>query len=107
VAEWPSTSNFFAVLTTDKSRVDVAELYRSAGWEVRKSSSTDFEVRSPLAELVIEADPVLVHGLVVDPASNVYAITEPLRKGAVVYSCECYSADRSLLLERAYRPTGR
>jgi hypothetical protein len=103
VAEIPTTSNFFACVTSSTSPEAVADLYRSAGWQVRKCGWNEFEATSPIAELVIAGDPVLVHGPIADPVANADAVTHPLREGALQFSFECYGPDRSLLLASSRR----
>jgi hypothetical protein len=61
------SGDFFAALWTSLSRRRVARLFARLGWSVRKCSWTDYEVCSPFAELVIEAEsPILLHGPVAD-----------------------------------------
>jgi hypothetical protein len=98
VAAVPASSNFFASVTSSISVETVASLYRSAGWAVRKCGLTEFEASSAIGELVIEGNPVLVHGAVADPVANADAATQPLRDGAVGFVFECYGPDTSLLL---------
>ena len=82
MAEVPASSNFFASVKSATSLETVANLYRSAGWDVRKGGWTEFEARSGIGELVIEGNPILVHGPVADPVANADAVTKPLRDGA-------------------------
>lgn len=104
MAEIPASSNFFASVTSASSVETVANLYRSAGWDVRKCGWTEFEARSGIGELVIEGDPILVHGPVADPVANADAVTKPLRDGAIGFFFECYGPDRSLLLKSKWDP---
>lgn len=104
MAEIPDSSNFFACVTSSTSVLAVAEVYRSAGWKVRKCGWNEFEARSPIAELVIEGDPVLVHGPVENPVANANVITTPLRDSAMRFTFECYGPDLSLLLESNWDP---
>jgi hypothetical protein len=99
VVEIPDGSNFFASLAASTTVEAVAGLYRSAGWHLRRCGWNEFEVTSPIAELVIEGDLVLVHGPVADPVANAEAVTRPLRDGAVRFNYECYGQDQSLLVE--------
>jgi len=100
----PETSNFYAHLRSEKSPRTVAELYRKAGWTVRKCGWNEFEVSCDLAELVIEATPVLVHGLVADPSKNFAVVTHPLLTDGVDFSCECYAPDGTLIFEHNSQP---
>jgi hypothetical protein len=69
-------------------------------WSVRKCSWTDFEVTSPFAELVVEAEsPILMHGPVADVESNVDRILAPLRAAGVADTAECYDAGGEMLRE--------
>lgn len=73
------------------------------GWSVRKCSWTDYEIRSPFAELVIEAEaPILMHGPVSDVEANADRILAPLRDAGVGYCAEFYTADGSLLREHRW-----
>jgi hypothetical protein len=77
-----------------------ARLFERLGWRVRKCSWTDYEIRSPFAELVIEAEsPILLHGPVAEVEANVGQILAPLREAGVGYTAECYSAGGDLLRE--------
>jgi hypothetical protein len=107
VADIPTSSNFFASVTSATSLKIIADLYRSAGWDVRKCGWTEFEARSGIGELVIEGNPILVHGSVADPVANADAVTKPLRDGAIGFFFECYGPDRSLLLQSKWDPTGQ
>ena len=104
MTEVPDSSNFFAQITTKTSLDFVADLYRAAGWRVRKCTRTDFEATSALGELVIEGQPILIHGPIADPIINARTVTRPLREAAIGFSYECYAADRSLLLEERWTP---
>jgi len=67
MAELPDTSNFYSSLHCGLSREQVARLFGALGWRVSKCSWTDFEVKCPWAELVIEGEStILMHGLVAD-----------------------------------------
>ena len=107
MAEIPASSNFFASLTSTTAVETVANLYRSAGWDVRKCGWSEFEARSGIGELVIEGNPILVHGPVADPVANADAVTKPLRDGALGFFLECYGPDKSLLLQSRWEPTGQ
>jgi len=104
--EIPASSNFFACLSSSTSPEAVANLYRSAGWEVRKCGWNEFEATGVVAELVIEGDPVLVHGPVADPVANADLVTKPLRDGAMRFTFECYGPNQSLLFESTWAPDG-
>jgi hypothetical protein len=96
----PESSNFFASLPTASSRRHVVGLFSPPTWSVRKWSWTDYEVTSPFAELVVEAEsPILMHGPVADVESNVDRILAPLRAAGVAYTAECYDAGGEMLRE--------
>jgi hypothetical protein len=96
----PHSSNFYAALDNSLSRRRVAGLYARRHWTVGKCSWTDYEIQSPFAELVIEAEaPILMHGPVADVEANADQILAPLREAGVGYTAECYGADRNLLRE--------
>jgi hypothetical protein len=96
----PSHTNFSSALHTGSSRRRVAELYRPLGWEVRKCGWSEYEMRCPFAELVIEAEsPFLMHGEVADVITNAERILAPLREAGVSYSAEIYDEQGELLRE--------
>ena len=102
MADMPNSSNFYSSLHTTLSREQVAGLYESLGWNVRKCSWVDYEVVSDWAELVIEAEsPILMHGLVADLLARIGELVNPLRAAGVAFEAECYGPepDRKLLLE--------
>ena len=100
MAETPDTPNFYLLLHTSMSREQVANLYGSLGWHVRKCSWTDYEVVGPWCELVIEAEsPILVHGPVADVLCHVEELLAPLRAAGVVFTGECYGPDGELVQE--------
>ena len=92
------TTNFYARVDGALSRREVADLYASAGWSMRKCGWDEFEVRCATGELVIESErPILVHGPVSEIASNVDRVVEPLRSAKLAFSAECYDDDRRLI----------
>jgi len=96
----PNRSNFFGSLDTHLSRRRIAGLYRRLGWKVRKCGWSEPEIRSPFAELIIEADsPILIHGSVANVIAYAEAILAPLRQAGVSYTAECYGDDGALLSE--------
>jgi hypothetical protein len=98
----PDSSNFFSALDTTLSREEVARLYGSLGWRVRKCTWVDYEVLSDWAELVIESEsPILMHGLIADLPARAEELVAPLRVAGVGFTAECYGphSDRELLLE--------
>ena len=100
MSDIPDGSNFFASLHTSLSRGQVAELFAPPGWQVRRCSSTDYEVIGPFAELVIEAEsPILLHGPVADVHENAERVLATLRHAGVAYTAESYDAEGGLLRE--------
>lgn len=100
----PNSSNFFSSLNTRLSRKQVAALYKSLGWQVRKCSWADYEVRSNWAELVIESEsPILMHGPVADLPARAEDLVAPLRTADVSFTAECYGPepDNVLILKIA------
>jgi len=76
----------------------VARLYERLGWEVRKSGWAESEMRSPVAELVVQAEsPVLLHGLVLGDLDTVESVLAPLREAEAVFEGECYDGSGKLL----------
>ena len=98
--EPPDFSNFFCELTTSLSRSEVADLYERKGWDVRKCTWVDFEIRCPWAELVIEAEqPILMHGPVANVLAHAEDILAPLRSAGIAFSAECNGPGDELLAE--------
>jgi hypothetical protein len=78
----------------------VAQLYQRLGWEVRKSGWTEYEMRSSVAELEVQAEsPVLLHGLVWGDLDTVESVLAPLREARAVFEGECYDGSGKLLKE--------
>lgn len=93
----PGSSNFFASLHTARSRRAIAGLF-APPWIARKRGWTDYEVRGPFADLIIEAEsPILLHGPVADVEANVDQILAPLRSAGIGYTAECYDDAGELL----------
>ena len=96
----PGSSNFFATLHARRSRRRVAELFEPPNWSVRRCSWTDYELTTPVAEHVVEAEsPILLHGSVADVEANIDQILDPLRAAGVAFTAECSSVDGELLRE--------
>ena len=96
----PESSTFFAALNTALPRRRIAEWFTPPTWVVRQCDWTDYEVSSPFAELVIEADsPTLLHGPVAEVEANADRILGALRAAGIGYKAEGYDADGELLRE--------
>lgn len=105
--ELPDGSKLFASLTTSLSKEQVAQLYGSRGWVIRKCSWHDFEVRSPWAELVIDGEsPILLHGPVAQVEKNAATILAVLKESRVSYTAECYGDDNELLSRYVWPTSG-
>jgi hypothetical protein len=82
------------------NRRRVARLYQHLDWEVRKSAWAEYEIRSPVAELEIQAEsPVLLHGMVAGDLDTVERVLAPLREAGAVFKGECYDKSGKLLKE--------
>src|SRR5690349_14668301 len=94
VAELPDESNFFSSLDTALTPAQVAALYGALGWQVRKCSWVDHEVRSDWVELVIDnTSPILMHGPVADLPARAEELVAPLRAAGVSFTAECYGPE--------------
>ena len=98
----PDRPNFFSKIDTQLSCKQIAELYRAAGWRVRKCSWTDYEINNDWGELVVMSDsPVLLNGNVADIPARAEEVLAPLRGAAIKFTAGFYGPDpeRELLLE--------
>lgn len=86
MASIPDKPNFFSTIGVGFTRQQIADLYREAGWQVRKCAWTDFEIKSDWAELILEGEsPVLLHGAVLDFPSRAEELLAPLRASGVTF----------------------
>jgi hypothetical protein len=93
----PDESNLFGSLDTTLPKERIARLFEPFGWKVRRCAWTDWEVTYDFADLVIESEnPILIHGPVADPLTNLPRVIEPLASAGVTYSLECYDTNREL-----------
>jgi hypothetical protein len=67
--------------------------YRKQGWTVRPCGWNEFEVSNAIAEIVVEAVPVILHGAVAEPLETIDLVLAPLNDSAIDYFCECYASD--------------
>lgn len=89
MANIPEKPNFFSMIGAGFDRQQIAELYREAGWRVRKCSWTDYEIESDWAELILEGEsPVLLHGSVSDLPSRAEELLAPLRINGVAFATD-------------------
>jgi hypothetical protein len=98
----PEHSNFHLAVRGKQSPAEIAEMFRNAGWTTRKCAWNEFEVKSPIAELVIEGAPVVVHGSIADPLKTIDFVLAPLIGNEIDGFCECYGPDRTLLFKRDF-----
>jgi hypothetical protein len=60
--ELPDQPNFCSTLHTELTPEQIARLDAAAGWQIRKSARTDYELLSPFAEIVIQdGSPLFEH----------------------------------------------
>ena len=86
-----------ASIHTDRSKRHVVALFRPPTWQVRKSSWKDYEVRSPCADLVIQADsPILLHGNVANLSAG-EQILGLLQAAGIAHEGEFYEVGESPL----------
>jgi hypothetical protein len=101
----PLNAHVCVALYTDLRRDQIAELYRTFGWRVRKCSWVDYEVTSDWIELVIQSErPILVSGVVVESLADADGILAPLRDAEIGYDAEFYTEQQELLQELKWRP---
>jgi hypothetical protein len=82
----PDKPNFFSTIGVGFTRQQIAELYREAGWQVRKCGWTDYEIKNDYAELILEGEsPVLLHGSVSGLSSRAEELLAPLRANGVSF----------------------
>jgi hypothetical protein len=94
----PDRPNFYSTLHTERTPDQVAQLYATAGWQTRKCGQTDYELLSPVAELVIDdASPLLMHGAIADWQVQIEHVLAPLRQAKIPFHAECYGPDKELL----------
>ncbi len=95
----PDRTNFYCSVHTQQRPNELAKLFASPDWGVRKCSWEDYEARSDFAEIVIEStDPVLIHGPVANVEVNCLRIVELLVAAGLSGKFECYHESGSLIL---------
>jgi len=86
MANVPDKPNFFSTIGAGFDRRQIAELYREAGWRIRKCDWTSFEIVSDWAELILEGEsPVLFHGSVSELPSRAEELLAPLKTNGVAF----------------------
>jgi hypothetical protein len=96
--ELPDRPNFYSTLHTELTPDQVAQLYAAASWQILKCGWTDFELASPVAELVIDdTSPLLMHGAIADWKVQIENVLAPLRQAKIPFRAECYGPDHELL----------
>ncbi len=104
--ELPDGANFYCMLTSTRSKKELAEWFAERGWSMHRVSSLDYGIRCAWAELVIEVDsPVLIHGAVADIMLNAARILDILKASGASFAGECYDEHLSLLQEFSWSAT--
>lgn len=81
----------YGMLTTSRSRQEVAGLFAERGWSTRKCSWDDYEVECLVAELVVESEnPMLLHGPVADAVTVGAEVAAVLQAASIACSVEGY-----------------
>jgi hypothetical protein len=94
----PDKPNLYGTVWTHMPKSELAAMFASRGWSMRKCTRVDYELRSDYAELVLEADdPLVLHGPVAEILRNAPRIAEVLRAAATKFCLECYARDRTML----------
>jgi hypothetical protein len=89
MADIPDKPNFFSTIGAGFDRPQIADLYRKAGWRVRKCGWTDFKLESDWAEIILEGEsPVLLHGSVSDLPSRAEELLAPLTANGVTFATD-------------------
>ncbi|HVU86994.1 MAG TPA: hypothetical protein VHD36_06720 [Pirellulales bacterium] len=97
--------HLYSALHTSLSRADIADLYRSIGWEVHKLTWTDFEIRSPWAEFVIESEsPILMHGPIFCESADIDALLAAPRGLGIQFEAELYASNDKTLVRKWTNP---
>jgi hypothetical protein len=90
----PNELDLFIAIFGGLDRRGVARVCERLGWEVRRSGWAEYEMRSPVAELEVQAEsPVLLHGSVLGNLDIVESVLAPLREAGAVFEGECYDAN--------------
>ncbi|RBP46176.1 hypothetical protein DES53_102562 [Roseimicrobium gellanilyticum] len=98
-------SNFFGSLFTNLEKKEIAEKFAVQGWSARKATWHDYEVLCEWAELIIEGnEPILFHGPIENPDTNIDRILKTLRDAGIGYSGEYYDETGGLVMEYAWSP---
>ena len=85
----PDKPNFYSTIGDGFTRTQIADLYRQAGWRVRKCGWTDYEIESDWAELILEGElPILFHGSVSDLPSRAEELMAPLKASGVTLTVD-------------------
>jgi hypothetical protein len=90
----------YSVLDTALSLEQIADLFGSLGWWIRKWSWTGHEMRCPWAELYLDGEgEILMHGPIADPLIHAEELFTPLRSAGVRFWGEFYGPKSELLQE--------
>ena len=94
----PESSNFFCSIDSPISKMTIVDYFVSQGWQVRKTTWEDFELRCAWAILVLESDdPVLLHGLLMADKFNELLIL--LNQLNIAYHAELYDEEGELIAQ--------
>ena len=91
--------SFFASIRSDLNPFRIADIYRAAGWSIRKSQWDGYEATTAWSEVEIESDGsvVLVHGSVAGDGGSAMDLVTPLRAANLEFSAEIYGPDGKLI----------
>jgi hypothetical protein len=99
----PNQSNLCGTIFSVESKKALADIFGANGWHIRKSTWTDYEVRTDWSEIIIEDEEhsPLIHGAI-DPTmfDNFRQFLDSCR---VKYSLELYDDKGTLVKEEKTR----
>ena len=89
MAEIPDRPNCFSTIGPELSLDKIAKIFRAAGWEVRKSGWTEYEISCGWAELeLVDAPPVLLSGAVADLPARLEEVFAPLVAAGATFAVD-------------------
>src|SRR5688572_2938793 len=96
----PDQNNLYGTISGIESKKALADMFGANGWAIRKSSWTDFEVRTDWAEITIESEDnnPLING-VIDPIMF-DTLRQFLDSLSIGYSLELYNDQKTLIKEK-------
>lgn len=94
----PNKDNLFVTLNTSLTKIMITHAFENNGWNIRRCSLEDYEMRCSWGELIVEGiEPLLLHGGIHNIIDNVDKILEILKSLSIVFSLECYNENDELL----------